>query len=54
MTAILVFCVVVVLVLALAIWAIRLLPLTQPLSGILQAFTVVIAILIILNRLGLL
>lgn len=51
--SLLIFIIVVVVLLALAIYAIRLAPLQAPFSAIIQALAVVVAILVIANRAGL-
>lgn len=50
----LIFIIIVVVVLALAIYAIRLIPMQAPFNAILQALAVLVAILVIVNRAGLL
>lgn len=52
--SIILFIMVVVIVLALAIYAIRLIPIQAPFNVILQALACVVAILVIVNRAGLL
>lgn len=47
------FALIVILILALAIWAIRLLPVPQPVNNILQVLAIVLAILAIGHRAGL-
>lgn len=48
----LIFALIVILVLALAIYVVRLLPLGSPFSEIAQALLVVVAIIVIANRAG--
>lgn len=48
----LIFVVIVVVLLSLAIWAIRLLPIPSPINSILQVVAIVIAIVAIGNRAG--
>ncbi len=53
--SILIFCIIVLIVVALAVYAISLLPIPQPpIKGIIQALIVLIGVLVICQRAGLL
>jgi hypothetical protein len=51
--SLLIFCLIVVIVLALAVYAVRLLPLQAPFSAIIQVLLILVAIVAILSRSGL-
>jgi hypothetical protein len=52
--SLLIFIIVVVIVLAIALYAIRMLPIQAPFNAILQALACLVAVLVIVNRAGLL
>jgi hypothetical protein len=52
--SILLFAIVVVIILALLIYAVDLIPLTQPFNGVLKALVILIGVLLICQRAGLL
>ncbi len=52
--SLLIFCFVVLIVVALVIWAIQLLPLPSPINPLLQVLIVLAALLVIVQRAGML
>lgn len=54
MASLLIFLILVLILTALALYAVRLIPLPQPFSGLIQALVVLVAIVVIAQRMGVL